>query len=147
MSERPDAVIVDLDGTLCDIGTRHPYHGHLCDTDIPHNAVLSLVNSLSRDEVAIILLSGRNEDARTATVKWLKDYGVSWDRLYLRATDDWSPAESYKWGVYESVIAPAWNVLFMVEDHLPTARLFRERGVPVLTYAEREDNTIHESSG
>lgn len=129
------AIVVDLDNTLALLNGRSPYRGDLCATDTPDHAVLWLIRSTllldpRMSEVAVIFLTGRNEDARSATELWLRSIGLfAWERLIMRSTDDWRPAHVYKIDKIQSEILPEYNILFMLDDDDRIVRAVRELGI------------------
>lgn len=153
MSDRkPSAIIVDLDGTLCNIGERDPYSGHLCETDTPIAAMVSIAEALYYSNgTEIIFLTGRNETARVATEYWIGKHTAfglvrsedgelfsNYD-LIMRDPSDWSKAVDYKRWAYMDQIEPQYDVLCVFEDHISVARMFRQEfGLTVFTVAEED---------
>jgi ribonucleotide monophosphatase NagD (HAD superfamily) len=94
--------IFDLDGTLSD-GT-HRLHLlpkkdlHLTESwtafnmaagdDAPIEDTIAVLNALSSRKAVIIILTGRSDEARSITQKWLSDHGVKYDYLIMRASHD-----------------------------------------------------------
>ena len=94
--------IFDLDGTLSD-GT-HRLHLlpkkdlHLTESwtafnmaagdDAPIEDTITVLNALSSGDRVIIILTGRSDEARYITQKWLSDHGVQYDYLIMRRASD-----------------------------------------------------------
>jgi hypothetical protein len=94
--------IFDLDGTLSD-GT-HRLHLlpkkdlHLTESwtafnmaagdDAPIEDTIAVLNALSSGDRVIIILTGRSDEARSITQKWLLDHGVQYDYLIMRRASD-----------------------------------------------------------
>ncbi|QPB09496.1 polynucleotide kinase/phosphatase [Klebsiella phage Solomon] len=94
--------IFDLDGTLSD-GT-HRLHLlpkkdlHLTESwtpfnmaagdDAPIEDTIAVLNALSSRNAVIIILTGRSDEARSITQKWLSDHGVKYDYLIMRSSHD-----------------------------------------------------------
>jgi hypothetical protein len=90
-------VVVDIDGTLAN--TQHRKHfvesrpkdwaawNANMAHDTVHEDIRQLVTELGlRREV--ILCSGRGEEHREVTEKWLNDNQIPWDRLFMRRAGD-----------------------------------------------------------
>lgn len=68
----PKAIICDLDGTLALIGDRSPYDASRCDElDSPNPPVVEAVKAFHRMGYKIIFVSGRGEDARRPTERFI----------------------------------------------------------------------------
>src|SRR4051812_6569456 len=92
------SAIIDLDGTLADC--RHRLHhvlpgakrdweaffAGIYDDNLIH-PVAAVVRSLARD-YKIVLCSGRPEKYRGVTTKWLDEFNVPFDALYMRPDGD-----------------------------------------------------------
>jgi hypothetical protein len=85
----------DIDGTLCVIDESAPKP----QTDAewrttfanarPRPEVISYVRKLQQSSVSkTIIFTGRWEDNRAATVKWLRNQGVQYDELMMRPNGD-----------------------------------------------------------
>ena len=104
-------IVFDLDGTLA--LTEHREH-HIkkdppdwdaffeaCDKDRPNKKIISLLDRLSADyRVAIEIWSGRNEQVRDKTIKWLADHGLHlgehYQGLRMRGSTDFRPDHALK---------------------------------------------------
>src|SRR5205807_145480 len=84
----PNALIVDLDGTLAlfDRKVVSAYDRDFTQDEL-NRSVYTLLNRYSED-TTIFLVSGRQEKDREATVTWLKMHAIPYDHLYMRQTDD-----------------------------------------------------------
>lgn len=136
------AVVIDIDNTLALLNGRNPYAGHECATDTPCEATRWLLRQIGRAHSArIIYLTGRNESAREATENWLARQGLfGWDELFMRATDDWSPAHEYKLRVMQESILPLYSVIFALDDDDRVVSAFRSIGITCWHSRERLDH-------
>ncbi len=84
------AIIVDLDGTLAQIGDRNVYDAANCHVDTLNTPVALVLSSLvsSNPSFITIICSGRNVDDKAATVAWLENHGISYDYLFMRPSGD-----------------------------------------------------------
>ena len=105
MNEFKD-IIVDMDGTLANIDRRlkeaeaNPPPGKRMDWDIfldpvvmahadqPNWHVIHLVKTLQETDHTIIITSARNERHRAVTSQQLDEWGIKYEKLYLRKDDD-----------------------------------------------------------
>ena len=97
---KPNCIVVDLDGTLCDVSRRRQYvaskprnwnawnAGIINDRPIPQ--VLEVLNAL-KDRFPIFFVSGRSDDYRDVTLKWFEKYGImehDYNGLLMRKYED-----------------------------------------------------------
>ena len=84
--------IVDIDGTLCK--EKGPYRDR-----IPIKKNVNRVNNLFKKGHKIFLYTARYNTDRGITMKWLKENGVKYHRLYMGKIkyDKWIDDKSEKW--------------------------------------------------
>jgi len=95
---KPDAVLVDVDGTLVDVtGIRHLVEGENRDFNAFHKAsidcqpnfpVLQRVQELHDLGHSVVVISGRDERFRRLTDFWLAMWAVPCDQLLMRRSGD-----------------------------------------------------------
>ena len=98
--------IVDLDGTIsrdderAHFRTQEPKdwdaYNDACDTDTPIEEVVEIVNALYTAGHGIEIWTGRTENQRAKTKKWLKLYNVDHDLLKMRPDGDFRPSHVIK---------------------------------------------------
>lgn len=143
---RMPAVIIDIDGVLCDNISRqmeyratHPeqtigqttwddFHLGYSD-DRPRVEYVRLTACLSPGLV-VILLTCRQEAHRSVTKEWLRVNGIGYDHLIMWDPDSHGYYE-HKAQAFDS-IAKRWDVRLVIEDSATHAQMFRDRGVPVI---------------
>lgn len=152
-AHKPLAIVVDLDNTLAILNDRHPYDGHLCETD-EFCEVVARVISTFRSDHSVLFLTGRNEDARQATERWLDEIGMEHQGVFMRATDDWRPGAEYKAEVMRDRILRDFDVVLALDDDPEIVKAFRamgvrtwwvndyERALPERRHTEGSDATI-----
>jgi predicted kinase len=133
--ELPDAIIVDLDGTLAIIGDRSPYDVSRCDLDLPNLPVLNTVLKW-QTSTTILVLSGRTDNGREKTVTWLEKYGVNYQHLYMRKTGDLRKDSVIKQEMYENFIRNKYNINFILDDRQQVVDMWRSLGLTVFQVAE-----------
>lgn len=112
-------IIVDIDNTLCinekrfflakkenkKIDWNIAYKDELIIEDEPHYPMIDLINRYKKDNINIIIITGRPEFTREVTEKWLKKYHVNYDNLYMREIGDIDlKADVLKKKIYEKYI-------------------------------------------
>jgi predicted kinase len=130
-----DAIIVDMDGTLSLLNGRSPYDASTCDLDPPHQPVLDTV-LLWQKSVKIIILSGRTDDCRVQTEKWLAQYGVKPAGIFMRATGDQRKDSIIKQEIFDREILGKYNVKFVLDDRQQVVDMWRNLGLTVFQVAE-----------
>ena len=98
MDELPEAVIFDVDGTLCDVRPiRHYVEGPTKNFDAFHKASAlcdpnwDVVEDLRRQvelERAIIVVTGRSFEYRPLTIRWLRGFDIHFDEIHTRPSRD-----------------------------------------------------------
>lgn len=132
-SERllPDAYIVDIDGTLAHMGGKrspYDYAKAINDTLDPH--VADLVTKLKfNTQAGIVIVSGRSEDCRKVTERWLDENNIFYDELFMRASGDNRRDDLVKYEIYRDHIHDNWEVLGVFDDRVSVVRMWREIGL------------------
>lgn len=140
--DAPDAIIIDLDGTLAIHCGRDPYDAEKCDTDLVDDAVSAIVGTMSDSygtwsPLKVFFLSGREGTAsvKGKTEKWLSE-AFFLDRmdsqLLMRAEGDKRPDFVTKYDLFNEHIRGKYNVLFAIDDRDQVVRLWREMGIRTL---------------
>lgn len=136
--EADNAIICDLDGTLCLHNGRNPYDTENCEFDLINFPVYDL---LVRSWTAkIIFVSGRDEQFRPQTIKWLenistiiKDY-----ELYMRPHDDRRDDSIVKRELFDKHIRGKYNILYVLDDRTRVVDMWRSLGLACFQVAEGE---------
>lgn len=137
----PEAVIVDLDGTLAKIVDRNPYDAENCHTDEYDWLVAKAAVATG---CKIIYCSGRSEKHRTQTEAWLNEntqnmfYNIYHiDRLspecdaelFMRADGDYRPDYIVKKEMFDTLIAPHYDVKLVIDDRDSVVEMWRDMGL------------------
>jgi predicted kinase len=131
----PNAIIVDMDGTLALMGDRSPYDVSKCDRDLPNIPVLDTIKRWQSD-TQILVVSGRTDDGYDLTQAWLKQYGVEYKTLLMRRVGDQRKDSIVKQEIYEQQIAGQYNVRFVLDDRQQVVDMWRSLGLTVFQVAE-----------
>jgi predicted kinase len=128
--ELPQAYIVDVDGTLAHIpeGGRNPYDGTRAHEDELDVAVARVVNALEETH-AIVVMSGRDEEHRAVTEKWLLDNNVNYDLLYMRAAGDRRADHIVKLELFDRHLRNEFHVVGVFDDRNRVVEMWRSIGL------------------
>lgn len=127
----PPAYIVDVDGTVATMaGKRSPYDWHLVHLDEPIAATVEVVRQLSK-HAAIVVMSGRDEQCREVTEKWLRDNGVPFDALFMRPARDTRKDSTIKAELFDAHVRDKYWVRGVFDDRLSVARRWFAMGLPL----------------
>lgn len=126
----PSCVICDLDATLALHHGRDPFEWDKIPSDkIDERLRLTLLKLLQTGS-EIIFVTGRNAEARKATVEWLnKHLGTLKYTLYTRKPNEFIPGEQYKERVYHEHIENKYNVTCVFEDSDRCVSMWRRLGL------------------
>jgi phosphoglycolate phosphatase-like HAD superfamily hydrolase len=143
-TERPRAVIFDMDGTLADVsGIRHlvaggPQNGYKKDftafheqsVDAPANR--QVVNQAQVSHLLgnkNIVVTARGSQWRNHTAMWLALHRVPSDAMYMRKEGDHRPDYEVKSDILDRA-SRSYDVAHAVDDNPAVLRLWNERGIP-----------------
>lgn len=127
----PDTVIVDLDGTLAKHQGRNPYDASRCEEDLFDQAVWNATKGFDR----VVFLSGRDEQFRPQSERWLAANGVENPVLFMRAHGDLRSDSIVKQELFFAEVAPRFNVQVVLDDRDTVVRMWRAIGVPCFQVA------------
>lgn len=134
---KPDAWIVDIDGTLANHhGVRDPYDTSRYHLDMVHDPIRTLTHKLMSGTGEIVITSGRSEDFRDVTTKWLADNQIWYSHLVMRKSGDQRRDDIVKEELFWEHIAPRYNVLGCIDDRDRVVRKWRAMGLTCLQVAE-----------
>jgi hypothetical protein len=121
-------VIFDLDGTFAFLGDRSPYDASKAEGDEINEAVQFVYEAIraGKPDVAVILISGRDDRWRPETERWLARHGIVYDELFLRRRGDRRKDTVVKREIYDEHIAGRYTVRVVFEDRDQVVRLWRD---------------------
>jgi hypothetical protein len=138
----PEAIIVDIDGTVAHMAGRSPYDYSQVHTDTVDEHVKRLVNELHMQDVTVLFVSGRDDSCREATEEWLRVNGIRYDELHMRPTgakDGYGnklPDYLVKYDLFNANIRGKYNVWFVLDDRNQVVNLWRALGLKCLQVQE-----------
>lgn len=140
--KKRNAVIFDLDGTICDVTHRRHFvatkpknwkawnEGMVNDT--PNAAVefvfRALNNASNAADTDLIFVSGRSDDYREKTEEWLNKYNFAYNALFMRKCKD-NRDDSIVKGEIADEIEKTHNILFVFDDRKRVVDMWTRRGV------------------
>lgn len=146
--KKQKAIIVDLDGTLCDCEHRRKLKEGTNKIDFAHflspeNVIKDPLNVwckelilAMRSQYAIIFVSGREDALEQTTRNWCEKHYVPFDGLFMRKSGDYRKDCEVKTEIYEQHIKDNYEILFVVEDRKQVVDMWRGMGMVVLHCAE-----------
>ncbi len=135
---KPQAVVFDLDGTLCDCAhrrhfmqcrpkMREEFHA-ACIDDGVNPAVKKLLDFAVLGDCRIVLLSARPHRFKAQTTEWLKKNHIVYDQLILSLYPELTDPQ-FKLKMYKGLIEPFYEVLFVVDDRDSVVAMWRDLGI------------------
>lgn len=136
--DKENAIIVDMDSTLCFNTTKRPFWGDGAAegmlTDIPNRPVCDLVQIMHMQHFKVLIVTGRegSPDIMEATKSWLKNHDIPYDDIFFRPYKDYSKGAPTKERIYKEKIEPNYNVWFVLDDNYKCVQMYRDLGLTVL---------------
>lgn len=153
-------VLVDIDGTLADCTHRQ----HLiardrklgetaqertarkakpnwreffaqCDKDTPIETVCEWVRNLPPD-YEVICVSGRSDECRDKTEKWLVDNRIPAKAVYMRRAGDYRPDDVVKEEILYSLPFGLDKIAFVIDDRSRVVTMWRRNGLTCYQVAD-----------
>jgi hypothetical protein len=143
---KQNAIIVDLDGTLCNIDHRQhhikrgdwdAFYAGIPD-DVPNEWCATILWLLFFSELdhRILIVSGRPEQYRILSMQWLEKQGIPYEDVFMRKARDNRHDEIVKEEIYHEHIEPHYNVLFVLDDRTRVVEMWRRLGLVCLQCAK-----------
>lgn len=137
---KPCVAIIDIDGTLADMGKRNPYDYEAAINDTARKDVALLVNALHKEHT-VVFVSGRSEDARVVTEEWL--HGLYRDRvldfdpveeshILMRCSGDTRQDWIVKYEIYRDIVSQMGELKVVVDDRPQVIRMWEMLGVDTI---------------
>lgn len=145
---KPNAVIIDCDGTLADVSAIRPYvvpptpmpkgwykdfHAfHSASINCPPNhAVVAHAQRTHLLGTKVLIVTARRAMYRHQTAWWLALNGVPSDALYMRGDKDGRPDYLVKKDILES-IRTRYNPVLAIDDNPAVLALWHDEGIPTI---------------
>lgn len=149
-------IICDLDGTLCNVDHRHHLVNNIGNIDDKKNQKKNWplffkelkndsVNKWCRDiiwnfdigqQIKTIFCSGRPDDYKKETEKWLLDNSMIYDHLFMRQRGDYRADTIIKEVILDFEILTRYEPYFAIDDRSCVVEMWRSRGITTLACAK-----------
>lgn len=147
---KQDAVLFDMDGTLCDVrsirhlveGPRRDFHAfHMASGGCPaHPEVAEAARDARREGRAVIIVTARMECYRHVTSMWLALNGVPSDALLMRRDGDFRKDFIVKREILAK-IRRRWNPVHAWDDNPEVIALWKQEGIAYTVVPGWNDKT------
>ncbi len=130
--ELDEAIIVDIDGTLANIGGDNPrniYDASRAMEDILSDPVSNVAAMAYKHGYKVIILTGRHSGHLEVTKRWLEENGVNYDYIWTRAEGDKRNDTIVKEELYREHIEGKFNIKYVIDDRPSVCRMWRELGL------------------
>ena len=150
-------VLFDIDGTLADLShrlhhiKRQPIDWNAffaaCGEDALIEPIRDLALLFEAQGYKIILVSGRSDIAREATVDWLDKHGVPCHGLHMRRDGDHRQDFLVKSEILDGLLAADHDIRFVIDDRPSVVAMWRERGLTCLQCRDWQEDAPGEKAG
>jgi hypothetical protein len=128
---RPNCIIVDIDGTLANKSPDRGYYDwSKVGLDTVNEHIKSIVNNYNG---YIFIFSGREGSCYPETKKWLIDNNINHNQLIMRAINDDRSDDIVKREMFESEVKDKYNVDYIIDDRMKVIKMWTELGLPVIS--------------
>lgn len=135
----------DIDGTIADISHRRPFLEQVpknwkqfkatLHLDGPVEPIISAVQRLKKAGWRVVLVSGRDEESRDVTVKWLAQHAVPFDALYMRPDGDYRRDDLIKEELLLAARFDGYEPDLIFDDRDQVVQMWRRHGLTCVQVA------------
>ena len=126
---KPSAIIVDIDGTVADNGTRGPFEWGSVIKDKPRLSVVDAVRAMDSDGYQILYVTSRDKECECDTWVWLCNHIGEPSELFMRTKGDRRQDSVVKEEIFWKHIAEEYDVKFVLEDRSQMVDHWRSMGL------------------
>lgn len=123
------AVIFDVDGTLAGLCDRDVYDGSKAINDPVHEDVRTALYAYHLAGIPIIILTGRYGKYKGVTVAWLEKNDIPFSEIHTRVDGDDRPDWVVKQEIFDTKVAPYYNVIGVYDDRPQVLRMWHDKGL------------------
>lgn len=134
-----DAIIVDMDGTLCDVSSiRHYVTGerrnfaafHEASRFCPPNrSVERVVRAANRVGTAVVIVTARDARFEGPTRDFLVRNDIPFDAIFMRPWGDQRRDTVVKDEIFDAIVEQGYEPILAIDDRNDIAEVWRARGV------------------
>jgi hypothetical protein len=95
---------------------RNPFDASKCDEDELNNPVANVLRNYKKLGYKILLVSGREDQYREPTLRFLAKHEIGYDALIMRKTKDYRKDSIIKTEIYNEFIKDNYFVEFVLDD-------------------------------
>jgi phosphoserine phosphatase len=138
-------IVFDIDGTLANIEHRRGYVASkpknfkafvaAIPQDTPHEEIVFLAKTFYEQGNKVILCSGRGEEERGVTEVQMKDFGVRFNKLFMRQAKDYRKDSIVKVKLLAQIREQFGEPYLWFDDRKQVVDAIRAEGVRVLQVA------------
>jgi hypothetical protein len=142
--------LVDIDGTLADLSHRlHFIHNNpadwdgffaACGKDSPIIDVIKVVCALKREDTLLLMVTGRSDAVKDATIEWLNNWQIPFDAIYMRKAGDHRQDDIVKGELLDQILKDydinECSIDGVFEDRDQVVKMYRSRGLRVYQVAD-----------
>lgn len=138
--------IFDIDGTLADLTHRLPHIQKdpkdwgsffaACADDAPIYHIIKLAIDIDISGAAIVYVSGRSDECREATEKWLRVNALPDGKIFMRASGDHRPDHQVKVELLQMLRNEGYRPVMAFDDRNSVVKMWRELGIPCAQVAD-----------
>jgi predicted kinase len=133
--DEPEAILVDVDGTLARMNGRGPFDWLRVEEDEPVDTVIDIVDNECSSGTKIIVMSGRDGICQPHTERWLDKHGIFHDALFMRAAGDMRKDSIVKLELFNKHIRHNYRVKYVLDDRDQVVDMWRSLGLTCLQVA------------
>lgn len=122
----PKAIICDLDGTLALMNGRNPFDASTCEKDLLNVPVYNALMQYHNTGHKIILLSGREDQYRTQTERWIACHHIPHEMLLMRKHKDNRKDSIIKREIFEADIQHKYYIEVVLDDRNQVVNMWRD---------------------
>lgn len=127
--------IFDIDGTLAlNTSGRSSYNMSRVLEDTPVQSVIETLQMIQKSNFAIIICTGRSDDASEKTIQWLEKYNLHYDKIYFRPYKNREPDYLVKERMWRH-INETYNIVALYDDRDQVVKHGRKLGMAVFQVA------------
>lgn len=132
----PEAVLVDIDGTVALHGTRSPFDETRVHEDRPNLPVIEAVRAEHAAGRLVVFMSGRTAACRQATRAWLAEHvDIPIAGLHMRPVGDTRRDSVVKSELFDAHVRDQFNIRRVYDDRDQVVAMWRGLGLTVLQVA------------